>query len=288
MKTNLRNNLFAVFLPLLTAGCNNAVDEEELCTPKAVEFYASIADVDMDTRASGVWDYPLYNICVSAIGDDTYQNQVYKTKKGMVTATFTPDEDASPYYFKNVNDVRTFVAFAPSSLSGYHNTTDNTLTVVTDSDIIWAVAKDVSYTNPVANFNFVHCMAQLNITVELDENSLGKGATATQEISNLIPRGSLSLLDGTLTPYNYTKHYPFDSGKTFTVLPQPEGLKVTVFVGNTAYQTTLPELKAGTSYQFTLTVKNDGLSLKSTIKNWETVEDSVTAEKVLGADSSGD
>lgn len=286
MKVNPRNTLLALFLPLLTAGCSNAVDEEELCTPKAVEFYASIADVDMDTRASGVWDYPLYPISVSAIGDDTYQDQEYWTTRGTVTATFTTN--ASPYYFNNVNDVRTFVAFAPYHLQPYHNRTDNTLTVLTGIDYIWAAAKDVSYSNPIAEFNFVHCMAQLNITVELDETSLGKGATATQEISNLVPRGTLSLLDGTLTTCNYTKHYPFDSGKTFTVLPQPEGLKVTVFVGNTAYQTTLPELKAGTSYQFTLTVKNDGLSVKSTIKKWETVEESVTAEKVLGADSSGD
>jgi hypothetical protein len=196
-------------------------------------------------------------------------------------ATFTPYTDVSPYYFENTKDTRTFVAFAPyylaSSLS--LNTTDNTLEIRTGFDYIWAKANDVSYANTIVEFHFVHCMAQLNITVELDETSLGKNATATQEISNFINRGTLSLTDGKVTPYSNTIHYAFDSGKTFTVLPQPEGSKVTVFVGNTAYQTTLPELKAGTSYQFTLTVKNDGLTVKSTIKNWETVEESVTAEK---------
>jgi hypothetical protein len=283
MKVNPRNTLLALFLPLLTAGCSNAVDEEEICTPKAVVVANSIVSV-----GNLSWGTYEHTIGITVLGDDTYQNQKYVGIN--LTApdfyTYTPAEGVSPYYFKNTTDTKTFVAYYYSD----SYTSDNTIPVIAGDQITykWAIAKDVSYANPVANFTFTCRMAWLIINVVLDETSLGKGVKATWEITNLYPRGTLSVTDGKVTPCDYTIHYAFKSGQNFSVIPRSEGTEVVVYVGDTSYKTTLPELEANTLYEFTLTVKNDGLSVKSKIKKWETVEVSVTAEKVLGADSSGD
>lgn len=270
-----RNTLLAVILlSLAMAGCSTAVDEEP-GGPKAAEFSASLAAVD--TRADGEWSH-FQKIGITALGDVGYRNQPYTTTATTGTAAFAPSTGVSAYYFQDVKDSETFVAYAPYSASV--NTTDNTLAVATGDDYIWAEAKEMSYANSSAKLSFVHCMTQLNITLKLDEASLGAGATSTQEISNFIPAGTLSLADGKVTPGSDSEAFAFTSGETYVIVPQPEGAKVTVTVGGNSYQTVLPALEAGKSYQYTLTVKNEGLSVNPTISEWETEETALTAQKV--------
>lgn len=265
----------------LVMGCSTAVDEEP-GTPRAAEFSAGM--VAVDTRADEtVWSAEHQTIGISALGEEAdYINQKYEAMGTTGSISFKTAAGVKKYYFDSTGSYESFAAYAPYQAG----VTNKTINIQMDAstynvpDLIMAKTGKLTYATNTAKLDFAHQMAQLQLTVQLDEAGFSKGTTVSQvKISHLVSEATFSITEGTVTAGSAVTSFTVDNSElpTYTVIPQ-SGIVVTVTTSDgNIYQKTLPELESGKLYALTLSVKNEYLTVSPSITGWSTDTEDVTA-----------
>lgn len=283
MRKNKRNTLLTVLLmTLVVAGCSSNVDEEPFA-PRAAVFSAELTT--LSTRSAdeaNEWSAYTTGIGISATNQGSgYTNRQYTTEATTGEATFVPV--SGTYYFQSTKATESFTAYAPYA----ENAENGVISFTEPQDYIWAETQELSYDNPSASLSFKHVMAQLKLTLNIDMESLGTIAISGIELSNVILSGEFDIMTGAITAGkvssdSYDVSENVVNSAPFILVPQPAGVVVTITLANsTTYQAELPELEAGKSYEYSLNVKNNSLSIAPTIKDWEKETSTVNAKKAI-------
>lgn len=282
---NIRN-IIIISATLALVACSSQDDPlgNKLDVPVAAEVSASIGE--SDTRVNGTnWD------STDAIGisnGSNYKNVKYNVADA-TSGTFEPTS-GNGIFFDTSGDV-TFTAYYPfSGLSGtaYESipktTSDQTMSK--SFDFLWAEVK-TTYKDPKINFDFKHKMTRLILNLQGDSKS---GITssdisgATYKLGGIKHSGSFNTATGTTTTTNtVTNNWDItnlattsSNLRTFTMILFPQTvskLTLSATIGGQNYVCEISnlELKAGTSYSYTITVKKTGLEVSNaTITNWST------------------
>lgn len=271
------------------AACSN--DETATTSNEPVEANISAG---IDTRADGSkWTQDKIGVTVSnATNSDMatlYVNVPYSTTSTTTTADFTAVD--TKIYFQDATETVTFSAYAPYNADG------GTLTVNTekqkDVDFIYASGATASRTSSKVSFSgdnaFKHKMAQLVITVKTSTDDGFKAADAKKitaaTLSGLIHDGTFNTLTGeTATTGTAVKEWAItdfnsstaDDTRTYSLIVFPQDLtgdnaltlSLTLF-GQTYETAIAPNMQAGQSYSYTVTVKRTGLTISTcTVNDW--------------------
>ena len=285
----MKTRLFAfAALGIALTACTN--DNEMTDNgPVAAVINAEISDA-VATRASGTtWaDKDEIGVSENRYG---YTNVRYRRANGKF-------EPAGSIIFFEDNASTTFSAYYPYDSNG------GTLTATTDGeaqknqpkiDFLYATGATASTHNPEVNFtdgtkaggkdcSFHHCMSQITLTFEAGDGvSFSAIQPESYTLSELVLTGSFDTTTGIAKTDEKAQaadlEMPISSTLTSSVILFPQakasiGLTV-VFNGNDYNATlTVPdgELKAGNNYTYTVTVRNQDLSIASAeITDWNPV-----------------
>ena len=274
-------------LALSLAACTN--DNEVMDNgPVAAVINADISDA-VATRASGTtWDEN-DRIGLTGIGTQ-YDNVPY-----MNGGTFK--EDGEPIYFHTTEEV-VFRAYYPYDENG------GTLTATTDAtaqknqpkiDFLYATGATADTYNPTINFtddtdtggedcSFHHCMSQISLTFEAGSGvSFSAIKPETYKLSRLVLEGGFDTATGIAKADENTQtaDLTMELGGALTssviLFPQTKAsISLTVEFNGNEYNATLivPDgaLQAGNNYTWTVTVRNEGLSIGTAgISPWNPV-----------------
>ena len=293
----MKTRLFAfAALGIALTACTN--DNEVMNNgPVAAVINAEISDA-VATRASGTtWgDTDEIGVSENRFG---YTNVPYRRANGK----FEPSK--SIIFFQD-DDPTTFSAYYP------YNSNGGTLTATTDAtaqqnqpdiDFLYASGATANTHNPEVNFtddtdangkdcSFHHCMSQITLTFEAGSGvSFSTIKPESYKLSGLVLKGGFdTATDIAKTDEGaQTADLEMKLGGTLTssviLFPQAKAsIDLTVVFNGNDYKATLeiPEdaLEAGNNYTYTVTVRNEDLSIGSAeITDWNPVSgDEVNAE----------
>lgn len=293
MKTTKYMILAAAAMAL--AACSN--DDEVTGGPVAAQVTASVGGVQQ-TRAAGTnWDAD-DDIGISTVGDTktTYTNMRYVTAGGDGNFTHVNGE-ASGIFFQDATEEVTFNAYYP--FKGTERTEAGTISDVTtndqagqkDFDFMFAQGAKASRSNSTVSFTndaiFKHMMTRLVLKIKTDKDNgfVASDVTrGTYSLNGLKHSGTFNTADGTAaaTGEAGTDDWqitatPSDENnvRTYTLILYPQTLASALTfkagIDNQAYtnKEIKPELQAGYSYTYEITVKKTGLTVSGcTIKDW--------------------
>ena len=285
----INTRLFAfAALALSLAACTN--DNEVMDNgPVAARINAEISDA-VATRASGTtWDEN-DRIGLTGIGTQ-YDNVPYIMNGGAFK------EDGETIYFHTTEKV-VFRAYYPYDENG------RTLTATTDAtaqknqpkiDFLYATGATADTYNPTINFtddtdtggedcSFHHCMSQISLTFEAGSGvSFSAIKPETYKLSRLVLEGGFDTATGIAKADENTQtaDLTMELGGALTssviLFPQTKAsVGLTVEFNGNEYNATLivPDgaLQAGNNYTWTVTVRNEGLSIGTAgISPWNPV-----------------
>ena len=284
---NTRFFAFAA-LALSLAACTNDNDVIDN-GPVAARINTEISDA-VATRASGTtWDEN-DRIGLTGIGTQ-YDNVPYIMNGG------TFKEDGMTIYFHTTEKV-VFRAYYPYEENG------GTLTATTDAtaqknqpkiDFLYATGATADTYNPTINFtddtdtggedcSFHHCMSQISLTFEAGSGvSFSAIKPETYKLSRLVLEGGFDTATGIAKADENTQtaDLTMELGGALTssviLFPQTKAsISLTVEFNGNEYNATLivPDgaLQAGNNYTWTVTVRNEGLSIGTAdISPWNPV-----------------
>ena len=284
---NTRFFAFAA-LALSLAACTNDNDVIDN-GPVAARINTEISDA-VATRASGTtWDEN-DRIGLTGIGTQ-YDNVPYIMNGG------TFKEDGMTIYFHTTEKV-VFRAYYPYEENG------GTLTATTDAtaqknqpkiDFLYATGAAADTYNPTINFtddtdtggedcSFHHCMSQISLTFEAGSGvSFSAIKPETYKLSRLVLEGGFDTATGIAKADENTQtaDLTIELGGALTssviLFPQTKAsISLTVEFNGNEYNATLivpdGELQAGNNYTWTVTVRNEGLSIGTAdISPWNPV-----------------
>lgn len=300
------NYLFLAAAALMLAACNN---EDEMSGPVAARITAGIGAPQTRAVGDSWKNDEIGVSVTSAPNSEMetmYRNMGYYTAAtGTVAAEFYPL--SGDIFFQDATETVTFSAYAPYQADLTGNTIDvNTQTNNGDSqediDFLFAAGATASRSNPTVIFtdnstsggtdcSFHHMMAQLNIVFQTSTTdgfaaSDILDADNTFNLGGLTHEGTFDVTDGgtavtgtAVASWDITacKHTDANNQRTYSLILLPQdltatALNVSVVIGGQTYRNTAdvkPNLEAGYSYTYTITVKKTGLAVSGcTISNW--------------------
>ena len=251
----------------------------------------------------GVWvkDAPASDM------ETLYKNVLYTTTSTSATAEFTATTGEG-IFFQDADETVTFAAYAPYQESDANETlpgnngkvdvkTDN-MNTATDQekiDFLFAEGAEASRASSTVSFtddhSFHHKMAQLNVVFQTSITD-GFGPDdifgGSFNLGGLIHEGTFNVTDGTTATtgsevadwdISGCKYTDASTTRTYSLILLPQdltskALNVKVGIGGQTYSnnnTINPNLQAGYTYTYTITVKKSGLVVSGcTITNWNT------------------
>lgn len=251
----------------------------------------------------GVWvkDAPASDM------ETLYKNVLYTTTSTGATADFTATTGEG-IFFQYADETVTFAAYAPYQESDANETlpgnngkvdvkTDN-MNTATDQekiDFLFAEGAEASRASSTVSFtddhSFHHKMAQLNVVFQTSITD-GFGPDdifgGSFNLGGLIHEGTFNVTDGTTETtgsevadwdISGCKYTDASTTRTYSLILLPQdltskALNVKVGIGGQTYSnnnTINPNLQAGYTYTYTITVKKSGLVVSGcTITNWNT------------------
>lgn len=270
---------------------------DKLDTPVAAEFSAAIGE-PVSRAYNTSWEAG-DAIGISGAG---YSNKKYTTYSGSLGDFNYSDGAASGIFFQTTSNV-TFTAYYPfSGTDGKAPGTNGVISLSTATqtksnqnqfDFLFATAT-ANYKAPAIGFNFLHKMTKLSIKVENDYNSgVSKdeilNENNTYSLSGIKHSGTFNTATGDAKATGTaTDNWAMTVGGTekpqnnrnlgriilgsYIFFPQPgTTLTVSMNIAGQNYSCEIsPELAAGTTYTYTITVKKTGLEVSNcAITNWE-------------------
>ena len=293
---------------LTLAACSNDENMEMTDGPVAARITAGLSapttraiGTNWNADQIGVWvkDAPTSDM------ETLYKNVLYTTTSTGATAEFTATTGEG-IFFQDANETVTFAAYAPYQPSDANETlpgnngkvdvkTDN-MNTATDQekiDFLFAEGAEASRASSTVSFtddhSFHHKMAQLNVvfqTSETDGFEPDDIFGCSFNLGGLIHEGTFNVTDGTtaltrepLDSWDISGCKYTDAATTRTysliLLPQDltnKALNVKVGIDGQTYSNSdaiNPNLQAGYTYTYTITVKKSGLVVSGcTITPW--------------------
>ena len=260
-------------------------------------------DTNWNADRIGVWvkDAPASDM------ETLYKNVLYTTTSTGATADFTATTGEG-IFFQDADETVTFAAYAPYQESDANETlpgnngkvdvkTDN-MNTATDQekiDFLFAEGATATRTNYTVTFadntasggadhSFHHKMAQLNVVFQTSETD-GFGPNdifgCSFNLGGLIHEGTFNVTDGTTETtgsevadwdISGCKYTDAATTRTYSLILLPQDLTVEVGIGGQTYSNSdaiNPNLQAGYTYTYTITVKKTGLVVSGcTITGW--------------------
>ena len=293
---------------LTLAACSNDENMEMTDGPVAARITAGLSapttraiGTNWNADEIGVWvkDAPASDM------ETLYKNVLYTTTSTSATAEFTATTGEG-IFFQDADETVTFAAYAPYQESDANETlpgnngkvdvkTDN-MNTATDQekiDFLFAEGAEASRASSTVSFtddhSFHHKMAQLNVvfqTSETDGFEPDDIFGCSFNLGGLIHEGTFNVTDGTtaltgepLDSWDISGCKYTDAATTRTysliLLPQDltnKALNVKVVIDGQTYSNSdaiNPNLQAGYTYTYTITVKKSGLVVSGcTITPW--------------------
>lgn len=276
-------NIIIICTTLILIACTGQDDPwgDKLDAPVAVEVSASIGE--SDTRVNGTdWES---TDAISISGGSSYRNVKYKVTDA-TSGIFEPD-GGNGIFFESTNDV-TFTAYYPfDGTSGTVrsislNTADQSKSKTFD---FLRAQTTTNYKKPSVKFNFTHAMTCLILQLKTDASAGFDASDVTSGnyiISGIKHEGEFNTSTGTATATgSATDNWTITATAATTsnvrtysmiLIPQISKLKLNATIGGNDYACEFePELNAGKSYTYTITVKKTGLEVSTCkITNWST------------------
>ena len=293
---------------LTLAACSNDENMEMTDGPVAARITAGLSapttraiGTNWNADQIGVWvkDAPTSDM------ETLYKNVLYTTTSTGATAEFTATTGEG-IFFQDANETVTFAAYAPyqpsddnETLPGNNGKVDvktdnmNTATDQEKIDFLFAEGAEASRASSTVSFtddhSFHHKMAQLNVvfqTSETDGFEPDDIFGCSFNLGGLIHEGTFNVTDGTtaltgepLDSWDISGCKYTDAATTRTysliLLPQDltnKALNVKVVIDGQTYSNSdavNPNLQAGYTYTYTITVKKSGLVVSGcTITPW--------------------
>ena len=293
---------------LTLAACSNDEHMEMTDGPVAARITAGLSapttraiGTNWNADQIGVWvkDAPTSDM------ETLYKNVLYTTTSTGATAEFTATTGEG-IFFQDANETVTFAAYAPyqpsddnETLPGNNGKVDvktdnmNTATDQEKIDFLFAEGAEASRASSTVSFtddhSFHHKMAQLNVvfqTSETDGFEPDDIFGCSFNLGGLIHEGTSNVTDGTtaltgepLDSWDISGCKYTDAATTRTysliLLPQDltnKALNVKVGIDGQTYSNSdaiNPNLQAGYTYTYTITVKKSGLVVSGcTITPW--------------------
>lgn len=293
---------------LTLAACSNDENMEMTDGPVAARITAGLSapttraiGTNWNADEIGVWvkDAPTSDM------ETLYKNVLYTTTSTGATAEFTATTGEG-IFFQDANETVTFAAYAPyqpsddnETLPGNNGKVDvktdnmNTATDQEKIDFLFAEGAEASRASSTVSFtddhSFHHKMAQLNVvfqTSETDGFEPDDIFGCSFNLGGLIHEGTFNVTDGTtaltgepLDSWDISGCKYTDAATTRTysliLLPQDltnKALNVKVVIDGQTYSNSdavNPNLQAGYTYTYTITVKKSGLVVSGcTITPW--------------------
>ena len=290
------------------AACSNDENMEMTDGPVAARITAGLSapttraiGTNWNADQIGVWvkDAPTSDM------ETLYKNVLYTTTSTGATAEFTATTGEG-IFFQDANETVTFAAYAPyqpsddnETLPGNNGKVDvktdnmNTATDQEKIDFLFAEGAEASRASSTVSFtddhSFHHKMAQLNVvfqTSETDGFEPDDIFGCSFNLGGLIHEGTFNVTDGTtaltgepLDSWDISGCKYTDAATTRTysliLLPQDltnKALNVKVGIDGQTYSNSdaiNPNLQAGYTYTYTITVKKSGLVVSGcTITPW--------------------
>ena len=290
------------------AACSNDENMEMTDGPVAARITAGLSapttraiGTNWNADQIGVWvkDAPTSDM------ETLYKNVLYTTTSTGATAEFTATTGEG-IFFQDANETVTFAAYAPyqpsddnETLPGNNGKVDvktdnmNTATDQEKIDFLFAEGAEASRASSTVSFtddhSFHHKMAQLNVvfqTSETDGFEPDDIFGCSFNLGGLIHEGTSNVTDGTtaltgepLDSWDISGCKYTDAATTRTysliLLPQDltnKALNVKVGIDGQTYSNSdaiNPNLQAGYTYTYTITVKKSGLVVSGcTITPW--------------------
>ena len=295
---------------LTLAACSNDENMEMTDGPVEARITAGLSapttraiGTNWNADRIGVWvkDAPASDM------ETLYKNVLYTTTSTGATADFTATTGEG-IFFQYADETVTFAAYAPYQESDANETlpgnngkvdvkTDN-MNTATDQekiDFLFAEGAEASRASSTVSFtddhSFHHKMAQLNVVFQTSITD-GFGPDdifgGSFNLGGLIHEGTFNVTDGTTATtgsevadwdISGCKYTDAATTRTYSLILLPQdltskALNVKVGIGGQTYSnnnTINPNLQAGYTYTYTITVKKSGLVVSGcTITNWNT------------------
>lgn len=295
---------------LTLAACSNDENMEMTDGPVEARITAGLSapttraiGTNWNADRIGVWvkDAPASDM------ETLYKNVLYTTTSTGATADFTATTGEG-IFFQYADETVTFAAYAPYQESDANETlpgnngkvdvkTDN-MNTATDQekiDFLFAEGAEASRTSSTVSFtddhSFHHKMAQLNVVFQTSITD-GFGPDdifgGSFNLGGLIHEGTFNVTDGTTATtgsevadwdISGCKYTDAATTRTYSLILLPQdlsgkALNVEVGIGGQTYSNCdaiNPNLQAGYTYTYTITVKKSGLVVSGcTITNWNT------------------
>lgn len=286
--------IYIAFVVLLVCGCSRDRDEKEVVKIKTVPLSLSAKNVDIMTKAS-------LSILPSGISTGIYVT----AKDAAINTAFFENKNyvtqASGILFSAVNVDLTIgndydiYAYAP-----YQPTVGNPLMIEYPhgTDVLWApkyVLTGVSATNNTATLTFEHRATQISFQVVFANDYIAGSkdfiASSTIQVNGFNSSGLLNIVTGILVPSGSlistlsgagtgtTGVTTLGIGDTCIIASTGEmTLAVQVTHNGKTYNGTIKEtFIAGTSYNYTVTIRGYGstLGLTGTQKEWNAISENI-------------
>lgn len=270
---------------ILLIACNT--EDNNIVEPVAAQINATIGGSTLSRARDITWESGDY-IGISMSG--RYINMKYITENG--NGTFT----GSTMYFKNKVEPVSICAYYP--YAGTENEMPAVIEASTDAerqtadeqskyDFLYAFKENVTGAQPVVNLQFSHKMSKLTLILKNGNDGTDVSKIISYTIEGLIHQGTFNPATGVCaakpevdaTPLTITPVSVQHANALPSLLLFPQAVnKVTLKIKDSEDQDYLCELKfgnncleSGNNYQFTINVSKTGLSVSSSIANWETV-----------------
>ena len=307
----MKQRFFIMAAAALTlAACSNDENMEMTDGPVEARITAGLSapttraiGTNWNADRIGVWvkDAPASDM------ENLYKNVLYTTTSTGATADFTA-ATGEGIFFQDADETVTFAAYAPYQESDANETlpgnngkvdvkTDN-MNTATDQekiDFLFAEGAEASRASSTVSFtddhSFHHKMAQLNVVFQTSITD-GFGPDdifgGSFNLGGLIHEGTFNVTDGTTATtgsevadwdISGCKYTDASTTRTYSLILLPQdltskALNVKVGIGGQTYSnnnTINPNLQAGYTYTYTITVKKSGLVVSGcTITNWNT------------------
>ena len=293
---------------LALAACSNDENMEMTDGPVEARITAGLSapttraiGTNWNADQIGVWvkDAPTSDM------ETLYKNVLYTTTSTGATAEFTATTGEG-IFFQDANETVTFAAYAPyqpsddnETLPGNNGKVDvntdnmNTATDQEKIDFLFAEGAEASRASSTVSFtddhSFHHKMAQLNVVFQTSETD-GFGPDdifdGSFNLGGLIHEGTFNVTDGTTATtgsevadwdISGCKYTDAATTRTYSLILLPQdltnkALNVKVGIDGQTYSNSdaiNPNLQAGYTYTYTITVKKSGLVVSGcTITPW--------------------
>lgn len=266
----LKNILFAV-AAITFAACSSENEEAPASGRVALTVNARIEGTQTRVDSGGFESTDAIGVFSS---DDACQNVKYVPNGDVLK----PAVDADAYFFDQADEEVTFTAYYP-----YTDGASKSISVAVADQTDWLVASGkASMVFPTLDLTFRHALSRLTFTL-VDGGGFSTGfSDATVALEGLYASGTLSLEDGSVTdPATGDISLTLSEDATTAssiVIPQTDAsftFKLTLNDNDYTKNLSLSELKAGYSYEYTVTVSKKGLSVADvSVKDWTENEQS--------------